>query len=183
MPLPKLLKRFHMPILLAIIGALGTGLTYWFVFGNGQEVLAEWMRSNRDNKRRAVARHIQATAPMKAITDPRDAAIALMVAVAGIRGDLTPEQEAVIASHVSGTLALGGEVEKRIALAKFAAREAPSPLDAIEAVRALLQASVGPDERRQLGVMLEAVAKVHGGPSEAQERFIENAIRAATPPA
>jgi hypothetical protein len=171
-----------MPVILAILGAIGTGLTYWFIFGNGQEVLAQWMRDRRDDKRRAAARQIQAAAPMKAITDPRDAAIALMVCIASLRGDLTPEQEVVIKKHIAETLNLGGELEKRFTIARFAASQAPPSSDSIEAVKALLQTSVGPAERQQLGVMLTDVAKIHGGPSEAQERFIENAIRAATPP-
>ncbi len=171
-----------MPVLVAIIGAIGTGLTYWFVFGNGQEVLAQWMRDRSNDKRRALARQALSTAPIKAITDPRDAAIALMVAAASIRGDMTPEQEAVISRHISETLDLGDDAEKRFTIAKFAAGQLSSPLDAIEAVKVLLQASVGPDERHQLMTMLSDVASVHGGPSEAQQRFIDNAIRAATPP-
>jgi hypothetical protein len=171
-----------MPVLVAIIGAVGTGLTYWFVFGNGQEVLAQWMRDRGNDKRRALARQALSVAPIKATTDPRDAAIALMVAAASIRGDMTPEQEAVISRHISETLDLGEDAEKRFTIAKFAAGQLSSPLDAIEAVKGLLQTSVGPDERQQLSTMLNDVAKVHGGPSEAQQRFIDNAMRAATPP-
>jgi hypothetical protein len=171
-----------MPVIIAIIGAVGSGLTYWFIFGNGQEVLSQWMHERRNDKRRAIARQTQGNAAMKAITDPRDAAISLMVALASIRGDLTPEQETVITGHVRDTLNLAGEADKRFTIAKFAASQSPSPGDAIEAVKGLLQASIGPDERQQLGRMLEDVAKVHGGPSESQQRFIESAIRAATPP-
>jgi hypothetical protein len=172
-----------MPVILAIIGAVSTGLTYWFVFGNGGEVLSQWLRDRRDGKRRAEARHIQSTAPMKAISDPRDAAIALMVCVASIRGDITPEQEAVIRKHIGETLGLDKEIDKRLTIAKFAAAQSPSSIDSIEAVKGTLQNSVGVDERQQLGAMLTETAAVHGGPSEAQQRFIDNVIRAATPPA
>jgi hypothetical protein len=171
-----------MPVLVAVIGAVGTGLTYWFVFGNGQEVLAQWMRDRSNDKRRALARQALSVAPIKAITDPRDAAIALMVAAASIRGDMTPEQEAVIARHISETLDLADDAEKRFTIAKFAAGQLSAPIDAIDAVKAVLQVNVGPNERQQLSTMLNDVAKVHGGPSESQQRFIENALRAATPP-
>jgi hypothetical protein len=170
-----------MPVIVALIGAVGSGLTYWFIFGNGQEVLAAWMRDRRDAKRRAQSRDTHAKASARAITDTRDAAIVMMVTVAGLRGDITPEQEAVIKHHIAETLGLAADVDKRLVLAKFTKGQTQTPLDVIEGVKTLMISQLGSEAREQLQSMLEDVAKVHGGPSDTQQRFIENGIRSFKP--
>jgi hypothetical protein len=94
------LGRIAMPFIAAIVGAIVTGLFYWLIWGKGLEYLEhQWRESSnrrRDAKRRSAAIQQQQLAPIRSITDSRDAASVLMVLVAQQRGVLTPEQVGVI---------------------------------------------------------------------------------------
>jgi len=168
-----------MPVVLAILGAIASGLFMWVVWGNGMEVINHWLdgraqrsKEARDAKAIAANRERALRAPLRAIEDPREAALVLLLGLAGIRGDITPEQRDVVAANARDKLGLGEKLDHQIALAEFAAKQAPSSNDVVNDLAPLFQLHLNDDELADLMAMVEAIAAVHGGPTEAQSTFI-----------
>ena len=170
-----------MPVVAAVIGAIMTGLFYWLMWGGGLDYIDARIRQSSDRKRdaqrRAAAIERQRMAPLRSIADARDAAAVLMVLVASQRGVPTPEQNAAIEREMREVLGFGAELTGRIAYAKFAAEQALSAEDAVDALAPLFRSNLTAGERKELFGMLRRVAEVHGGPIPAQERVIERAER------
>lgn len=70
------------------------------------------------------------------------------------------------------------DLATRMAVIRHAAEHAPGPDSAVPALAPLLRDHLVGPEWDDLTRMLEAVAAVHQGPTEAQDRFIEQ-IRCA----
>jgi hypothetical protein len=170
-----------MPVVAAVIGAIMTGLFYWLMWGGGLDYIDARIRQSSDRKRdaqrRAAAIERQRMAPLRSIADARDAAAVLMVLVASQRGVPTPEQNAAIEREMREVVGFGAELTGRIAYAKFAAEQALSAEDAVDALAPLFRSNLTAGERKELFGMLRRVAEVHGGPIPAQERVIERAER------
>jgi hypothetical protein len=170
------LGRIAMPFIAAIVGAIFTGLFYWLIWGKGLEYLEhQWRESSnrrRDAKRRSAAIQQQQLAPIRSITDSRDAASVLMVLVAQQRGVLTPEQVGVIEHEMQKVLGLAEDLRPRFAFARFAAEQATTIEDAVDAVAGLLRQTLSPSERSDLLAMMQRVAEVHAGPTAGQEQAI-----------
>jgi hypothetical protein len=170
-----------MPVVAAVIGAIMTGLFYWLMWGGGLDYIDARIRQSSDRKRdaqrRAAAIERQRMAPLRSIADARDAAAVLMVLVASQRGVPTPEQNAAIEREMREVVGFGAELTGRIAYAKFAAEQALSAEDAVDALALLFRSNLTAGERKELFGMLRRVAEVHGGPIPAQERVIERAER------
>jgi|SRR5829696_6243630 len=170
-----------MPVVAAVIGAIMTGLFYWLMWGGGLDYIDARIRQSSDRKRdaqrRAAAIERQRMAPLRSIADARDAAAVLMVLVASQRGVPTPEQNAAIEREMREVLGFGAELTGRIAYAKFAAEQALSAEDAVDALAPLFRSNLTAGERKELFGMLRRVAEAHGGPIPAQERVIERAER------
>lgn len=176
-----------MPIVGALFGAIMLGLVYWIMFGGGLSYIGAMLDGRDERKRRekSAQRRIEvakeaATAPMRSLTDPREAATALMVAAAMCRGDLTPEQEAAIKDQMGRVLEITEDVGNRLSFCRFAAERAESPEATIDEVVPALRAALEPAEREDVRAMLEAVTAVHGGPTERQEKFVALAMRRLT---
>ena len=94
-----------MPVVAAIVGAVLTGLYYWLIWGKGLEYIESRVQRSRDAKRdaqrRAAAKDAQSFAPLRSLSDARDAAAVLMFLVARQRGVPTPEQIAAIEHNAS----------------------------------------------------------------------------------
>jgi hypothetical protein len=165
-----------MPFIAAIVGAIFTGLFYWLIWGKGLEYLEhQWRESSnrrRDDKRRSAAIQQQQLAPIRSITDSRDAASVLMVLVAQQRGVLTPEQVGVIEHEMQKVLGLTEDLRPRFAFARFAAEQATTIEDAIDAIVGLLRQNLTPSERSDLLAMMQRVAEVHAGPTAEQAQAI-----------
>jgi hypothetical protein len=170
-----------MPVVAAVIGAIMTGLFYWLMWGGGLNYIDARIRQSSDRKRdaqrRAATIERQRMAPLRSIADARDAAAVLMVLVASQRGVPTPEQNAAIEREMREVLGFGAELTGRIAYAKFAAEQALSAEDAVDALAPLFRSNLTAGERKELFGMLRRVAEVHGGPIELQERVLERAER------
>jgi hypothetical protein len=170
-----------MPIIGAIVGAVVTGLFYWLLWGGGLQYIDARLQQSRDRKRdaerRAAAIENQRMAPLRSISDARDAAVLLMLLVAGERGVPTPEQLEAIGREMRDVLGFGAELDGRLAYAKFAAEQALSAQDAVDALVPLFRCTLSADERQDLFDMLRRVAEVHGGPIPLQERVIERVER------
>ncbi|WP_342362412.1 hypothetical protein [Terrarubrum flagellatum] len=170
-----------MPVIAAIVGAITTGLMYWFVWGNGMSHLDQWLYNKRNIKRRTAAIAEAQSAPIRALKESRDGATALMALVAHVRGEPTPEQLASIKEEMRDVLGYGDDLEARLIAARHAIGVAASPDSVVLDLRDLLQNSLTKAEFNQLFLMLRKVAALHGGPTEAQERIVAFAERQLPP--
>lgn len=167
-----------MPIIGAVIGAIMTGLLYWFIWGGGMDYVDAMLRDRKDKKRKAALRKETGTPALRALKDPREAATALMVGAALARGVPTPEQLTYIGDQLRGVFAFpDAEAATRLISCRHAAEQAPSPEAIVDDVAETLRETLDPHEREELRGMLEAVGALHGGPTERQERFVALAMR------
>ncbi len=154
-----------------------TGLLYYFMYGNGMEQFDRYLGDRRNAKRRAISEASFRSAPLRAIRNPADAAGVLMQRVALERGTPTPEQDAVIEAELARISAPNDDLSARLAYIRHAATQATDADMAIDHLMPLLRDKLDMSERADLERMLEAVASVHGGPIEAQEKMIARTIR------
>lgn len=166
-----------MPIIAVIIGGIMTGLTYWFMYGNGMEQVDQLLRDRRNTKLRRQSEASFRAAPLKAIQDPAEAAGVLMVLVALARGTPTPEQERAIEDQMRRIVEPGDDLATRMVAIRHAAAQAADADTAADHLAPLLREKLDRSERDDLERMLEAVAVVHNGPTEAQEKFISRTLR------
>jgi hypothetical protein len=85
-----------MPAFALIVSTLAFWLIFWFVRMGGLEHIREASARRKDAARLAQARASERIAPLRAIDDPRDAAVILMLLMARVGGDPTREQIAAV---------------------------------------------------------------------------------------
>jgi len=68
-----------MPIVVLVAGTLVFWVIYWFIRMGGIDHFREQYARRKEEARRAQAREMERTAPLRAIDDPRDAATVLML--------------------------------------------------------------------------------------------------------
>jgi uncharacterized tellurite resistance protein B-like protein len=168
-----------MHIVGALLGAILSGLFLWVVWGNGREVIGMWIdkynagvRAKKDAVAIAANRRKALAAPLRAIDDPREGALVVLMRVCLARGEVTPEQREVIAAIAREKFDLTERVEHHLSLAEFAAKQAPSSEDVINSLVPLFHDRLTDDERGDLLLMLDQVASLHGGPTDVQETFV-----------
>ncbi|AWI91713.1 hypothetical protein C0214_15575 [Methylobacterium sp. DM1] len=166
-----------MPVIAAVVGAVMTGLMYYFIYGNGMEQLDRFLGDRRNAKLRARSAAAFRAAPLRAIRDPADAAGVLMMLVALARGTPTPEQEAAIEAEMRKVTSPQDDHGTRMAYIRHAAAQASDADTAVDHLAPLLREKLDDAERDELEQMLEAVAVIHGGPIEAQEKLIARTVR------
>ncbi len=168
-----------MPVILAILGALMSGLFMWVVWGNGMEVINHWLdqraeksRAEKDSRAIADAREKAARAPLRAIEDPREAVMVLLSKLAMLRGEITAEQNVALSAIATDRLGLPGKPEHHTTLAAFAAKAATSADSVVADLTPLFHVKLSDEELDDLFAMLAEIAALHGGPTEAQEQMI-----------
>lgn len=168
-----------MPLIGALLGAIMTGLMWWILFGNGKEAIDMWLDKRNEEARRkqttadaVQARDHDRRAALRTLQDPREAAIAVMVAVAEARGDLTAEQTAEIRAQMRTVLGYTDRLDDHIVLARHASRTAGKPEVVIDETAGLFVECLTPDERDDLMRMIEAVAALHGGATDPQQALL-----------
>lgn len=173
-----------MPVIGAIFGAIVMGLIYWLMWGGGMSYIDARLNQRRDRlrheenvRRRVEGEQEAANAPLRSLTDPREAATVLMVAVAMTRGEITPEQIDAISDQMRDVLQFGGDLDHRLSFCRYAAQRTEAPETAIDELAPLLRKSLESAEQAELRRMLEYVTALHGGPTDRQERFVELAMR------
>lgn len=171
-----------MPVIAAIVGAVMTGLLYYFKYGNGMEQLDRYLGDRRSAKLRARSEAAFRAAPVRAIRDPIDAAGVLMMLVALARGTPTPEQEAAIKAEIRKVTSPGEDHGARMAYIRHAATQASDADTAVDHLAPLLRDKLNAAERDDLERMLEAVAVIHGGPIDGQEKLIARTVRLLAEP-
>lgn len=169
-----------MPILAAVAGAVMTGLLYWFMYGNGMEQIDQLFRDRRNAKLRAKSASQFRSAPIRSIKNPTDAAGVLMLLVALARGTPTPEQETEIAHQLRRITEPDDDLAARLVIIRHAVTQISDADTAIGHLAPLLRKQLDTSERDDLERMLEAVAVIHNGPIEAQERLIARIMRSLT---
>lgn len=169
-----------MPVVLAVLGALMSGLFMWVVWGNGMEVINHWLdqradkaKTQKDAKAIADARERARRAPLRSIEDPREAAMVLLSKLAMLRGDMTAEQNLLLSKLAMDRLGLDGKPEHHTALAAFAARSVADGDTVVADLSPLFHVRLSAAERDDLFAMMDEVAALHGGPTEAQAAMIE----------
>jgi uncharacterized tellurite resistance protein B-like protein len=165
-----------MPIVAVILLTLGFWTVFWFVRLGGIDHFRTKAVQREENARQAASRESARTVTLRAIDDPRDAAIILMLLVARINGDPTREQIQVIENSVHMVFGLEQELTERMTQARFIASRADSFEQAAGVFAERLNRWLTVDERGQLVTMLEEVARLEG-PSHAQVEAIETLKR------
>jgi uncharacterized tellurite resistance protein B-like protein len=111
------------------------------------------------------------SAPLRAIDDPRDTAMVLMLLIARENGDPTREQIAAIEKLVCATFGFGHELAARMTQARFIASRADSFAQAD-----LFNKKLTIDEKCELVAMVEQVANLDGR-SQAHEEALDVLVR------
>jgi hypothetical protein len=155
-----------MPIIAAIVLSLTFWGIYWFVRMGGINHLREQSGRRKQEARRLQVRELDRTAELRAIDDPRDAAIVLMLLIPR-GGDPTGEQISTIEKIALDTFKFDGELLGRMTQARFIAGRAGGFEQAVKLVFNLLNKRLTGEERRELVTMVSDVAR-HDGPTRAQ---------------
>lgn len=122
--------------------------------------------------RRAKFRRGATKSPLSQISDPREAAVALMVAIAKTEGDLTSAQTEAVESLATERLGFddGAEI---LAHARWLTHDLVDPGHVVHRVLPLLIRQCDDEQRRDIISMLTEVAKVDGEPAPIQLQIIQ----------
>ena len=108
--------------------------------------------------RRKLAKH-----PLETIDDAREAATAMMVAVAQADGGITERERVAITGEMTKRFgATREQAEELLARARWAVQDRSDPAEVFRRLTALVQRTCGPTERSDLIEMLDAVASADG---------------------
>jgi uncharacterized tellurite resistance protein B-like protein len=155
-------KATAMPIIAAVASILLFWVAYWFIRMGGLDHLRAKSAQKKEETRFVKARASEQTAPLKAVDDPRDAAIILMLLMARVNGDPTREQIARIEKIAATTFGFENELPGRMAQARFIGGRAERFEQAVGLFSDMLMQRLTPEERNQLIGMVEEIARADG---------------------
>src|ERR1700732_122357 len=115
-----------MPIVALVISALAFWFLFWFFRMGGLEQMREASARRKDAARLTTARESERLAPLRAVDDPRDAAVILMLLMARVGGDPTREQIAAIEKIIASVFGPDYDAAERMRQARFIAGRADS---------------------------------------------------------
>jgi len=147
-----------MPIIGLVLSSLMFWTCYWFFRMGGLEQIEGRLAQRKDAKRLVRARESERIAPLRAIDDPRDAAMVLMLLIAREGGDPTREHIAAIEKIARSTFGFGQDFAARMTQARFIASRADSFAQAAALFSDLINKKLTHDEKRELVDMIEEVA-------------------------
>ena len=150
-----------MPIIVLIISTLAFWGIYWFVRMGGVDHVREASARRRDQERRAKARESEQIAPLRAVDDPRDAAVILMLLIPRGR-DPTDKQIAIIQDAMHRVFGFDQDLNDRLTHARFIAGRAQSFSQGAGLLADLFNKRLTADERYQLVGLVEDVARLDG---------------------
>jgi hypothetical protein len=160
-----------MPIVVLLVSTLAFWLIYWFVYMGGVDHFRELFARRREEARRTEARESERTAPLRAIDDPRDAALVLMLLIP--RGsDPTRAQFAAIEETMRVAFGFDEDLIERMTQARFIATCAKNFEEAAGLFSDLFNKRLTAAERRELVEMVEKVAHIDG-PSASQSAALD----------
>ncbi|SDO41911.1 hypothetical protein SAMN05216360_12243 [Methylobacterium phyllostachyos] len=166
-----------MPIIAAVVGAILSGLVYWFRYGDGMAQIDCALADRRNAKRRAESEAAFRAAPVRAIRNPIDAAGVLMYRVALARGTPTPEQEAAIEAELRAIVPPGDDLATRMTYIRHAAHQVADTDTALGHLAPLLRQKLTASELADLERMLANIAAIHQGPIPVQESLLARTRR------
>jgi hypothetical protein len=172
-----------MPIIVLVLSTLTLWTLYWFVRMGGIDHFQAKRAQRKEADRLAGARAVERNAPLKAIDDPRDAAVILMLLIAREGGDPTREQIAFIEKIVQATFGFEHDLRARMTQARFIASRADSFAQAAALFADLFNKKLTRDEKRELVEMVEQVANFDGGSAAHVEALEVLARRVGLAPA
>jgi hypothetical protein len=160
-----------MPIVAVVLLTAALWVVYWLVQMGGLEHFREQAPRRKEEARKAQARELDRTACLRAVDDPRDAAIVLMLLVAR-GGDPTPQQIATIEQTIAKVFGFECDLVERMTQARFVASSAESFDEAAKIFSDLFNKRLTNGERLDLINMVRDIARLDG-PSAAQTEAIE----------
>ena len=169
-----------MPIVVIVASTLAFWVIYWFIRMGGVDHLRELSARRNEEARRAKARELERTAPLRAIDDPRDAATVLMLLIARGR-DPTARQVAAIEDTMRAVFGFDHDLNERLVHARFIASSAQSFAQAAGLFADLFKKRLTNEERCDLVGMVRAIAQIDG-PSATQASEIDSFERLITAP-
>jgi len=155
-----------MPVIVLVASTLLFWVVYWFIRMGGVDHFRERAARAKEEARRAQARELKQTAPLRAIDDPRDAATVLMLLIPRGR-DPTAAQISAIEATMRAAFGFDHELNERLVHARFIAGSAQSFAQAARLFAELFNKQLTTAERRELVEMVEEIARADG-PSAAQ---------------
>src|SRR5215470_1827392 len=150
-----------MPVVVLVASTLVFWVIYWFVRMDGVEHFRELFARRKQEARRAQARELERSAPLRAIEDPRDAATVLMLLIPRGR-DPTVAQIATIEDRMRVVLGFDHDVNERLTHARFIASCAHNFAQAAGLFADLFNKRLTAEERRDLVGMVEEIARIDG---------------------
>ncbi len=157
-----------MPLLIAIAGIAVTVLLLWLRQGGGIELIGWKLHRKVRSIEIARAREAEERAPLRAIRDPRGAALALFFVLLQLRDDVGERQCAAVSRLARTRLQVPEPVAPWLTAAQFAASRALSPENAIADVVPSMRSATGPEEKADFISMLEELAHLDGTPTSRQ---------------
>ena len=151
-----------MPMIAVILGTFALWTVYWFVRMGGINHIQARRRAREEAERAAAARTAARNAPLRAVDDPRDAAIVLMLLMARENGDPTREHIAEIERIARAAFGFDRDLTEHMTQARFIASRAESFAQAAAVLADLFNKHLTREEKRELVDMLGQAADFEG---------------------
>ena len=159
-----------MPVVLAILGALGAAL-FWYYrlrdMGHAAGEVVETAQRMRGAYRRRQFRRKAESSPVVAVDDPAAAAVAMLIALASERGSLSRAAEEAIKAEMQRGMGLT-RIEETFTFARWVAGHATDPNTLSLRFAKLWLASFEPSQREDLHDMAGRVIEADGEPTRGQ---------------
>jgi uncharacterized tellurite resistance protein B-like protein len=165
-----------------LLGALATlGVILWrlHMAAEAAKGLADTSEAAHSMVRRWRWRRKISADPLAQVEDPREAAAAMMVAVAQSDGALTERERQAILTEITRRFgATARQAEELLARARWIVRDVHDVDRALARLTPVVARTLMAPERRELIQMLEAVAAAEGAPGAVEGEAIRRLARA-----
>jgi len=159
-----------MPVLLAILGALGAGL-FWYYrlrdLGHAAGELVDAAQRVRGHHRRRKFRQKAESSPIEAVDDPAAAAVAMLIALACKDRSLSPGAEAAIKAEMQHVMGLT-QIDETFTFARWVAGHASDPNTLSLRFARLWLTALEQPQREDIHDMAKRVIEADGEPTGLQ---------------
>ena len=164
-----------MHILLAILGGVAALVFYLAMISRNAPDAVDSARTLANLPRRLRWQARQRKLSVRALEDPREAAVVALITVARSSGDMSSAQKDQILDFATREFSLSrSDAQDMMTLCLFMLRDTLDPMAEMRHILQPLQAQVAPDERSRLIDAAVAVANADGGePGDATMALVE----------
>ncbi len=159
-----------MPVLLAMLGALGAA-AFWFYrmrdMGRAAHEVVDAAQRARGAYRRKRFRDKAESSPIASVEDPAAAAVAMLIALASERGSLSPAAEEAIKAEMRQVMAIPN-IDETFTFARWVAGHVTDPNTLSLRFAKLWIAALELSERADLYDMASRVVQADGEPTDLQ---------------